>query len=76
MRLLSYIGQHSGAFLIIGVVVAALLPEVSSVMRPALPFLVALILAVGFAQFDFRHACLELLKPRCFFKSLLPVAKE
>ena len=73
MRLLSYIGQHSGAFLIIGVVVAALLPEVSSVMRPALPFLVALILAVGFAQFDFRHACLELLKPRCFFKTLLIV---
>lgn len=73
MRLLSYIGQHSGAFLIVGVVVAALLPEVSSVMRPALPFLVALILAVGFAQFDFRHACLELLKPRCFFKTLLIV---
>lgn len=73
MRLLSYIGQHSGAFLIVGVVVAALLPEVSSVMRPALPFLVALILAVGFSQFDFRHACLELLKPRYFFKTLLIV---
>lgn len=73
MRLLSYIGQRSGIFLIAGVFVAALLPEVSSVMRPALPFLVALILAVGFAQFDFQKASLELLKPKYFSKTLLIV---
>ena len=73
MRLLSYIGQRSGIFLIAGVFVAALLPEISSVMRPALPFLVALILAVGFAQFDFQKASLELLKPRHFSKTLLIV---
>ena len=73
MRLLSYIGQRSGIFLIAGVFVAALLPEISSVMRPALPFLVALILAVGFAQFDFQKASLELLKPKHFLKTLLIV---
>ncbi len=73
MRLLSYIGQRSGIFLMAGVFVAALLPEVSSVMRPALPFLVALILAVGFAQFDFQKASLELLKPKHFSKTLLIV---
>lgn len=73
MRLLSYVGQHSGIFLILGVVVAAVLPDVSSVMRPALPFLVALILAVGFAQFNFRQACADLLKPKYFFKTLIIV---
>lgn len=73
MRLLSYIGQHSGIFLIVGVIFAALLPEVSSVMRPVLPFLVALILAVGFAQFDFQKASIELLKPKHFSKTLLIV---
>jgi hypothetical protein len=73
MRLLSYIGQHSGIFLIVGVIFAALLPEVSSVMRPVLPFLVALILAVGFAQFDFQKASIELLKPKHFLKTLLIV---
>lgn len=71
MRLLSYIGLHSGTFLIVGVIIAALLPGVSSVMRPALPLLVALILAIGFAQFDFRKACAELAKPKCFFKILM-----
>jgi hypothetical protein len=73
MRLLSYIGQHSGTFLILGVVFAAVLPEVSSVMRPALPFLVALILAVGFAQFNFREACADLLKLKYFLKTLIIV---
>lgn len=73
MRLLSYIGQHSGIFLIVGVIFAALLPEVSSVMRPVLPFLVALILAVGFAQFDFQKASIELLKPKHLLKTLLIV---
>lgn len=73
MRLLSYIGQRSGIFLIAGVFVAALLPEVSSIMRPTLPFLVALILAVGFAQFDFQKASFELLKPKHFLRTLLIV---
>lgn len=73
MRLLSYIGQHSGTFLILGVIIAAVLPEVSSVMRPALPFLVALILAVGFSQFNFRKACADLLKPKYLFKTLIIV---
>lgn len=73
MRLLSYIGQRSGIFLIAGVFVAALLPEVSSIMRPTLPFLVALILAVGFAQFDFQKASFELLKPKYFLRTLLIV---
>lgn len=73
MRLLSYIGQRSGIFLIAGVFFAALLPEVSSIMRPTLPFLVALILAVGFAQFDFQKASFELLKPKHFLRTLLIV---
>lgn len=64
MGLFSYIGQRSAFFLIGGMIVAAFFPQASSFMRPALPFLVSLVLAFGLAQLNLKQSILELLKPK------------
>lgn len=64
MQLLSFIGKRSGRFLIAGMILAALLPQISSLLRPTLPYFVSLILALGFAQIDFKKSIVELMHPR------------
>lgn len=52
IKLLSYIGQRSSSVLILGLLLAALLPSVSSALRPALPLLVSLVLGLAIARLD------------------------
>lgn len=52
IRLLSYVGKKSSIVLIIGLVLAIVLPSVSSALRPALPFLVSLVLGLAIARLD------------------------
>lgn len=64
MKILTFVGKRSSGFLLLGLVIAASLPWLSSAARPALPYLVALILGIAIAQinvfsrtsslFDFR----------------------
>lgn len=52
IKLLSYIGQRSSSVLILGLLLAALLPSVSSALRPALSLLVSLVLGLAIARLD------------------------
>ncbi len=52
LRLLSLIGNHAAAVLIIGMGVVALLPGISALLRPLLPFLVSLVLGLGIARLE------------------------
>jgi len=62
IRLLSFIGQKSSFVLILGLVLAILLPSVSSALRPTLPFLVSLLLGLAIARLNFREVMREFLK--------------
>ncbi len=68
IKLLSYIGQRSSSVLILGLLMAALLPSVSSALRPALPLLVSLVLGLAIARLDVLHVLREFTELR---KSLL-----
>jgi hypothetical protein len=52
MKILTFVGQRSSSFLLLGLVIAASLPWLSSATRPALPYLVALILGIAIAQIN------------------------
>lgn len=65
---LSYIGQRSNSVLILGLLLAALLPSVSSALRPALPLLVSLVLGLAIARLDVLQVMREFTELR---KSLL-----
>lgn len=68
IRALSYIGQRSNSVLILGLLLAALLPSVSSALRPALPLLVSLVLGLAIARLDVLQVMREFTELR---KSLL-----
>lgn len=52
INVLPYIGQRSSSVLILGLLLAALLPNVSNILRPALPLLVSLVLGLAIARLD------------------------
>ena len=68
IKSLSYIGQRSSSVLILGLLLAALLPSVSSALRPALPLLVSLVLGLAIARLDVLQVMREFTELR---KSLL-----
>lgn len=68
IKILSYIGQRSSSVLILGLLLAALLPSVSSALRPALPLFVSLVLGLAIARLDVRGVMREFTELR---KSLL-----
>ncbi len=59
LRFLSFIGQKSSLVLLLGLLLVAVLPSVSSMLRPALPFLVALVLGLAIARLDMRIVLTE-----------------
>lgn len=73
--LLSYIGKRSSVVLLIGLVLALLLPEVSRILRPALPFLVSLVLGLAIARLDILGVLGEFasLRKTCLLLSLVLV---
>jgi len=58
-KALSYIGQQSRYILLLALVLAALLPSVSSALRPLLPVLVSLVLGLSIARLDIASVLLE-----------------
>ncbi len=68
IKILSYIGQRSSSILILGLLLAALLPSVSSALRPALPLLVSLVLGLAIARLDVLGVMREFIELR---KSML-----
>lgn len=64
MNLLRFAGRHASAVLLCGLVVVALLPGVSVVLRPWLPALVSLVLGLAIARLDVGVIVRESVKPR------------
>ena len=61
---LAWIGRHAPWVLVLGIVVAFVLPEASRLLRPALPVLVATVLALAMARVDLGAELRAALKPR------------
>lgn len=59
IKLLSIIGQKASYVLILGLVLAAFLPILLSLLRPALPFFVSLVLGLAIARLDVFSALLQ-----------------
>ncbi len=68
IKLLSIIGQKASYVLILGLVLAAFLPILSILLRPALPFFVSLVLGLAIARLDVLHIIQEFMEWK---KSLL-----
>lgn len=64
LAVLSLIGRHASAVLIVGFFVVALFPDASAVMRPYLPGLVSLVLGLGIARLNVRQVLTEFANPR------------
>jgi predicted Na+-dependent transporter len=61
---LAWIGRHAPWVLVLGIAVAFVLPEASRVLRPALPLLVATVLALAMARVDLGAELRQALEPR------------
>lgn len=63
-RALAWLGARAPWALTVGIVLAFLVPEVSRLSRPALPFLVPMVLGLAMARIDLRDAARAALRPR------------
>ena len=61
IQTLGWLGRHAPVVLIAGCAVAFLFPEIASIMRPALPVLVSLVLGASMAQLNPRDVLPEIL---------------
>ncbi len=61
IQVLGWLGRHAPVVLIAGCAIAFLFPETASIMRPALPVLVSLVLGASMAQLNPRHVLPEIL---------------
>jgi len=64
MRLLRLAGRHASAVMLLGMVVVAFLPGVSTLLRPFLPALVSLVLGLAMARLDLAALLRDLARPR------------
>ncbi len=64
IRILTYIGQRSSSVMILGLFLVALLPQVSSALRPVLPLLVSLVLGLAIARLDLLNVMREFVDVR------------
>lgn len=67
--MLVWIGRRARWALVVGVVVALAAPGLATALRPALPFLVAVIYAFAMARIDLATALGQALRPRRFAKT-------
>jgi len=59
IKTLTFIGRRSSSVMILGLFLVALLPQVSSALRPALPLLVSLVLGLAIARLDLMSVLRE-----------------
>jgi len=64
IKILTYIGQRSSSVMILGLFLVALLPQVSSALRPVLPLLVSLVLGLAIARLDLLSVLREFVDMR------------
>ena len=64
MRLLRFAGRHAAGIMLCGMVIVALLPGLSAMSRPWLPFLVSLVLGLAIGRLDIRAVLSELVQLR------------
>ena len=64
VRLLEWIGARARWVLAFGVIAATLMPALSAFLRPALPFLVVLVVAVAMTRMELGQVARAALRPR------------
>ncbi|RED18562.1 hypothetical protein [Pontivivens insulae] len=73
-RVLDWIGARARWVMALGCVAALLLPGLASFLRPALPFLVCVVLAMAMARIDLAQVARDALSRRRLFEWLFLVA--
>ena len=63
IQTLGWLGRHAPVVLIVGCVIAFVFPEIASIMRPALPVLVSLVLGASMSRLNLRDVVPEILSP-------------
>jgi predicted Na+-dependent transporter len=69
--MLQWVGQRSRWVLVIGCLLAFTLPQLSGLMRPALPALVSLVLAMAMIRVDMAEFFHSLMRPKDLLRLLL-----